>query len=99
MRPIPPLAREALDQARSGALDEALATAERALEEHPDDARIHLFVGRLRAADVPAVPASAFPVRRAPPCDVVLICFMSRIRPRPAVDIIAPWVERLGHQL
>jgi tetratricopeptide (TPR) repeat protein len=47
MASIPPLAREAIEHARRRDFDKALATAQRALEQHADDMGLQLFVGLL----------------------------------------------------
>ena len=49
MATIPPLAREAIDHARRGDFERALATARRALEQHSGDVGLQLFTGMLHA--------------------------------------------------
>ncbi len=49
MGPIPPLAREAIEYARRGDYDRALEVAKRALQQHPKDMGLQLFVGLLHS--------------------------------------------------
>lgn len=47
MNDIPPLGRQAIEHARRGEFEQAIATARQAIEEHPGDFGLRIFMGML----------------------------------------------------
>ena len=47
MNKIPPLGRQAIEHARRGEFEQAIAIAEQAIDEHPDDLGLRIFVAML----------------------------------------------------